>query len=238
MDTTLLPRRLMTQQRRARGQVLPIMGALIGILAVAALFFFNTIGFSSIGTRAMEGAIKQGGLAGLQMICNTDSATCTADFTRWELDGPLATGTVRRFVAYNMVSMDGGDPQSPAGFANLFTSSDLTAVIMAPDGTTLNGTAGARDGLDVELLIPVTTGDPQLPERYYNCDPQGAGCDSQPLDDSACTATNAMYSSLANACFSETTVITRLRLTDVQAGPPATLYRINISKAGTDAPAP
>jgi hypothetical protein len=220
------------RRARARGQVLPVMAMFIGILAVVSLFFFNTIGFGSIAAKAMEGTLRQAGLAGLQNICTPLSSSCTPNYARWELDGPAATATIRRYAIFTLVGMPEGSPASPGGFSNYFTSSNLIATLSSNSGTS----GGSADGLDVELLIPIQANDGQVAERYFNCDPTASVCDNAPMALDITCAGNGMYSSLAEACFNQTTIVTRLRLTVTQAGPPAVFTRLNITGAGTDAP--
>lgn len=227
---------------RARGQVLPLMAMFIGLLVVVSLFFFNTVGFGSIAAKAMEGSLRQAGLAGLQQICAgppagsgqsptpTPSSSCTADYARWELDGPAANGVIREYVKFALVGMPEGSPASSGGYASYFSALNLTNTLSSISGTSSN----TIDGLDVEILIPVQANDGQAAERYFNCDPAGSACDNLPLDTTC--AGNGLYSSLAQACFGQTTIITRLRLSVTQVGPSAVFERVNITGAGTDAP--
>lgn len=231
----MMPSLRAQSRRRTRGQILPVMAMLIGLLVIVSLFFINTVGFGSIAGKTMNGSLAQAGLAGLQQICTPASSSCTSNYARWELDGPAATGAIRNYVIYTLVGMPEGEPGSNAGFANYFTSTGLTDTLSNNNGTA-NDTV---DGLDIELLMPVQANDGQLPERYFNCDPNASVCNNLFVNGDACSMTSGvigMYSSLAQACFDQTTIVTRLRLTVVQASLPAVFERTKITGAGTDAP--
>lgn len=226
-----------TTTRRHRAQVMPIMVAAIGLLALVTILFINAFGFSAVTERAMESGARMAGLAGLQQVDRTSG------LTRWDLIPEDTTDVTRRYAAYNLEGMAEGSPASDASYRSYFDLSsrpgmDLEDILLDPAGTH----DGTVIGMDVEVIIPAQD-DSQTSEHYLNCDTSLGPCveaPADPLPDCDTTSDLLIYpqqvgSALSGECYDRSTVVIRLRLPARQLGAgSSTITKIIVTQAGTN----
>ena len=221
---------------RTRGQIIPFMAVALSVLALVAVFFLNTFGFTTVVARAEEGAAHQAGLAALQQV---DTTTASA---RWEIAPGPATTVARDYAAYNLAGMTEGSPRSPGSYNGFI---DYASILNGDLSALLHNTGGTVGdsvyGLDVEVIVPAQVSG-QTSEHFLNCDPL-APCTSTPPDPKpACDNTNQnvfpqqVGSALTGLCYTHSAVILRLRLPAFQLGTgAAAIERVVVTQAGTNA---
>lgn len=208
-------RRLVIPYRTARGQVLPIMAALMALLVIVALFFFNITMYESNARNASANSLR---LTGLVLLQQVDPA---AAFERWRIEPVTAMALARELVNENL---DGNPVISPASYQGLFAD-DLDDVL-----SDTGGTAGAtRTGLDIEIINPAERSG-QESQTYLN-DPNVNVADS-------CTSgifPEQVRSSITDECYEHPTVVLRLILPVSQlTGNQNFITEIVVLSMGTD----
>jgi hypothetical protein len=212
------------------------MAVALSVLALIAVFFLNTFGFTTVVARAEESAAHQAGLAALQQV------DPTVGLARWEIDPAKATTVARDYAAYNLAGMTEGSPRSPGSYNGFIDYASIPGGDLSALLHDTNGTVGdSVYGLDVEVLVPAQVSG-QTSEHFLNCDPL-ATCTSAPPDPKpSCDNTDQnvfpqqVGSVLTGLCYTHSAIILRLRLPAFQLGTgAAAIDRVIVTQAGTDA---
>jgi len=220
--------RYFSRGRRSRGQVLPVMAVMLGLLCLIAMFFINTFGFLALVERATDSAGHQAGLAATQQVNPADSS-------RWDIDPIAATTTARAYAIANLQGANGG-----AGYASFIDLStepgDLSTLMDKATGTV----GDVAEGMDVEVIVPAQAAG-QTSLSYLDCDTTtGTGpCPTEPQSNLLCdTTTEGTYpaevgSAITGVCYNQSTVIVRIRLRAIQLGVgSAQMDRVIVTQAG------
>lgn len=197
------------------------------------MIIWNLVGFRGVGDTAIESAAR----AGAQAALRANSSESVSTYGRWYLEPTVGEAAVRDYVYASLVGENNtGDYTS--NFAD-----DLQAAIY-DEATALTGvsylvvgTGGETEpGVDVEIINPPSTYGSQWATRSLN----GSVDDTRTGSLTTCTANDGatgVESQINAECYSQSTVIVRIRLRVVQfGGGTALVTHTAVVSAGTNNP--
>lgn len=214
-------------RRSEQGQVLPVAAMFLTVVAIVAVFFYNVAMFSTNASTATDGALRAGGLAAIAQVDPSQG------YGRWYVDPQIGTRLARDYIKNGL-----------SAYKGLFTYSTPPPPPPPPtppydvgvDVLDASGTADmTKNGVDVEIISPMTDPSQTSSAHFYNCDPAAATCSSDPRVQISGVFPEAVWSKITETYYSVGTIILRSRLSITQMGGATTIMtRIVVIRAGTD----
>jgi hypothetical protein len=209
--------------------VLPVAAMFLTLVAIVAVFFYNVAMFSTNASTATDGALRAGGLAAIAQVDPGQN------YGRWYVDPQIGTRLARDYIRSGL-----------SAYKGMFTWPPDTVFPPPPpppppydvrvDVLDASGTADmTKNGVDVEIISPMTDPSQTSSAHFYNCDPAAATCSSDPQVQISGVFPEAVRSKITETYYSVGTIILRSRLSITQMGGATTIMtRIVVIRAGTD----